>query len=233
MHIIPVLDLMNGQVVHAERGQRHLYRPVHSPLCPLATVEAVVDAYMSIFPFDTLYVADLDAIRECGNNDAVLERLLLNYPGLTLWMDQGRRSHAPGNHRVRPVLGTETGMLPDHLINHLHSSPSPVLSLDFSNGSLIGSSRMLEEPRYWPKDLILLDLSRVGSREGPDLDLLARVSAIAGKRNIYLGGGIHGPADLAAAEAAGAAGALIATALHDRTIGSAELVSNKQKKTPA
>ena len=34
MHIIPVLDLMNGQVVQAIRGERDTYQPIESVLTP-------------------------------------------------------------------------------------------------------------------------------------------------------------------------------------------------------
>ena len=33
MILIPVIDLMHGQVVRAVRGDRHAYRPIVSALC--------------------------------------------------------------------------------------------------------------------------------------------------------------------------------------------------------
>ena len=33
MNLIPVIDLMQGQVVRAVRGNRHAYQPIVSKLC--------------------------------------------------------------------------------------------------------------------------------------------------------------------------------------------------------
>ena len=32
--LVPVVDLLAGQVVHARRGERSRYQPIQSPLCP-------------------------------------------------------------------------------------------------------------------------------------------------------------------------------------------------------
>ncbi|MEW8382346.1 MAG: nickel transporter, partial [Candidatus Thiodiazotropha taylori] len=62
MKLIPVIDLMNGIVVRAIRGQRQSYLPSSTPLCQSSQPEAVISALLSLYPFDTLYIADLDAI---------------------------------------------------------------------------------------------------------------------------------------------------------------------------
>ena len=55
------------------------------------------------------------------------------------------------------------------------------------------------------------------------LTRLAAIRSIAGGREIYAAGGVRDAADLCALKAAGAAGALIATALHDGRVGRADL----------
>jgi hypothetical protein len=62
MEIIPVIDLKGGLVVRARMGQRDQYRPIETPLSPTSHPADVVQGLMSVFPFRTLYVADLDAI---------------------------------------------------------------------------------------------------------------------------------------------------------------------------
>ena len=62
--IVPVVDLMGGALVRAQRGERHRYAPWSSPLGdggrdPLGLADALARRAGS----DTLYVADLDALQ--------------------------------------------------------------------------------------------------------------------------------------------------------------------------
>ena len=66
-----------------------------------------------------------------------------------------------------------------------------------------------------------MTLGRVGSGAGPDLDRLAAIRARAGARRLYAAGGVRDKADLAALKDAGAAGVLVASALHDGKISAA------------
>ena len=63
MDIIPVIDLMGGQAVHAKLGRRDEYRPLQSRLCRTSRPLDVAEALLALYPFRTLYLADLDAIR--------------------------------------------------------------------------------------------------------------------------------------------------------------------------
>jgi phosphoribosylformimino-5-aminoimidazole carboxamide ribotide isomerase len=71
--------------------------------------------------------------------------------------------------------------------------------------------------------VIVLDLARVGSGTGVDLDLLARVRRAAPGLALLAGGGVRDAADLDRLADAGCDGALVATALHDGRIGAAEV----------
>ena len=68
-----------------------------------------------------------------------------------------------------------------------------------------------------------MTLARVGSGEGPDLRRVADIVARAGACRIYAAGGVRDRADIEALHAAGAAGVLIATALHSGTIKAGDL----------
>ena len=93
MEIIPVIDLKGGLVVRARMGQRDQYRPIETPLSPTSHPADVVQGLMSVFPFRTLYVADLDAIERTGDNDAVLVRLKAAFPAAcVLGRQRPRRS---------------------------------------------------------------------------------------------------------------------------------------------
>ena len=62
MRVIPVIDLMGGQVVRGVAGRRSEYRPVESRIAGDARPATVARAFVDEFGFEAAYVADLDAI---------------------------------------------------------------------------------------------------------------------------------------------------------------------------
>ena len=68
------------------------------------------------------------------------------------------------------------------------------------------------------REVLVIDLARVGSGSGPPLDAVGELAAALPGVAIYAGGGVRDDDDLRALEAAGAAGALVATALHEGRI---------------
>ena len=89
MQVIPVIDLMHGQVVRARMGDRASYRPLQSPLSPTSDPVDVVRGLLSVYSFATLYVADLDAIQGHGDNVPTLRRIRDEFPALQAWVDNG------------------------------------------------------------------------------------------------------------------------------------------------
>ena len=89
MHAIPVIDLMGGEVVRARMGDRASYRPIESPLSPTSDAVDVVRGLLALYPFSTLYVADLDAIEREGDNFPALRRIRAEFPALRMWIDNG------------------------------------------------------------------------------------------------------------------------------------------------
>ncbi|MDE2161136.1 MAG: nickel transporter, partial [Burkholderiales bacterium] len=89
MLLIPVIDLMQGQVVHARRGDRAAYRPIASRLCagsdPVTLARVLCDHCAS----PRLYIADLDALRGGAAQVAVLAAILRALPGVECWVDAG------------------------------------------------------------------------------------------------------------------------------------------------
>lgn len=62
MRIIPVMDLMNGQVVRGVAGDRSRYRPIVSVLAPDALPRSIALGFVQRLGPREVYVADLDAI---------------------------------------------------------------------------------------------------------------------------------------------------------------------------
>ena len=225
MQVIPVVDLIAGQVVRAKMGDRDAYRPIETPLSPTPDPVDVVAGLLRLAAFPTLYVADLDAIRGRGDNFAALARLRTAFPSLQLWIDNGADDDGAVTATRRfgaPVLGSES----QRDLALIAATPDALLSLDFRGDAFQGPPELLARPDLWPDRIIAMTLGRVGSGAGPDLDRLARIRALAGARCLYAAGGVRNAADLAALRAAGAAGVLVASALHDGRVAAADLRSD-------
>jgi phosphoribosylformimino-5-aminoimidazole carboxamide ribotide isomerase len=227
LQVIPVIDLMGGEVVRARMGDRASYRPLESPLSPTSDAVAVLRGLLAVYPFPTLYVADLDAIQRNGDNFPALRRIRAEFPKLQMWIDNGAADAAAleaviGANLGTPVIGSES-QRDGRLIAQHKDTRQAVLSLDFRGDAFQGPDEILRNPALWPSRVIVMTLARVGGGAGPDLERLAAIRSIAGGREIHAAGGVRDPADLRALKAAGAAGALIATALHERRIVAADL----------
>jgi phosphoribosylformimino-5-aminoimidazole carboxamide ribotide isomerase len=227
LQVIPVIDLMRGEVVHARRGDRRSYGPLESPLSPTSDPVDVVRGLLSVFPFPALYVADLDAIQNHGDNLRALRRIRDEFPALQMWVDNGAADASAleallGARLGTPVVGSES-QRDSNLIARHRGSADIVLSLDFRGDEFQGPRDVLAEPALWPQRVIVMTLARVGSGAGPDLERLASIRSIAGMREIYAAGGVRNAADLRALKERGVSGALIATALHEGRIGAADL----------
>jgi phosphoribosylformimino-5-aminoimidazole carboxamide ribotide isomerase len=220
MQVIPVLDLIAGQVVRAKMGDRDAYRPIETPLSATPDPVDVAAGLLRLAPFSTFYIADLDAILGRGDNFAALGRLKAAFPALELWIDNGA-ADAAAVAATRAFGAAVLGSESQRDLSLLARERDALLSLDFRGEAFQGPPELLQRPELWPERVIVMTLGRVGSGAGPDLDRLAAIRAIAGDRRLYAAGGVRGDADLAALEAAGAAGVLVASALHDGRISSA------------
>ncbi len=229
MEVVPVIDLKGGRVVRARHGDRATYRPIETPLSPTSDPIDVVAGLLSVHPFRTLYVADLDAIEGRGDSGAQLARIAEQFPDVSLWVDNGCADEAAARdflarfHAASLVLGSES-QRDCALVAALRNDPRILLSLDFRGDTFVGPGRLLSEADLWPASIVVMTLARVGSDAGPDFERHAGIKARAGGRAIYLAGGLRNRDDLAAVRASGAAGILVASALHDGRIVSADLI---------
>jgi len=231
MQIIPVIDLFQGQVVHAVRGQRKHYQPVRSQLCSGSDPCTIVQAILNIHPFTTLYIADLDAIQGNEEHKDVIDELQQEFPHLAFWLDSGKfrkEDFSDVYHSSTTyVIGSETGVTAEMFNKLTAIIPEPVLSLDFKAGVFSGDTGLLHQPELWPKNIIVMNLARVGSSKGPDMALLNNIKSTSAGKNIYMAGGIRNINDLKMLDDNGVAGALVATALHNGSLTGQELSALK------
>jgi len=234
MEIIPVIDIRQGQVVHAVKGQRQNYHPLQTSLCESNSPEDIVQAFISSYPFKTIYIADLDAIEGRTNNSKIIKQLHESFQSLTFWVDQGLSSSTDLKNQCcgEHVIGSETKISPDMLNEIITLIPDIILSLDFQMNTFLGQENLLQSINLWPGRIIIMSLAHVGSDNGPDYELISSLKKNAGDRKIYVAGGVRHDTDLNLLNDMGISGVLIATALHTQRITSETLIKFTQNNAP-
>lgn len=224
MRLIPVLDLKDGVVVHAQRGQREHYLPIHSPLCPSADVYDVIDAFLQLADFKIIYIADLNAITQQGDNQALIYTVLQRYPLITFWLDAGYQSPDlafAGVSNYRPVLGSECCTA-----EQLAATHNALLSLDFSSDNQpLGEACLFTESHLWSEQVIIMTLARVGSDAGVDSEKLRYYQQTYPQTDFIAAGGVRNSADVQQLKTIGINSVLVASALHTKAISKADMAN--------
>lgn len=230
MEIIPVIDLLQGKVVRAHRGERNRYLPIRSSLCHSSEPTDIAEALLGLYPFKKLYIADLDAILGSGDNANTIHRLTERHPDIEFWVDCGIRIAGQwkkyNDSRMRCIIGSEVQDSLNHyktLSNDLKHT-NPILSLDFNQHGFMGSPS-LQNADFWSDTLICMTLGKVGSYEGPDVERLNEILSQADDRKVYAAGGIRNIDDLHRLQTLKISGALVASSLHDGKLRAAEIAS--------
>jgi phosphoribosylformimino-5-aminoimidazole carboxamide ribotide isomerase len=222
-----VIDVLNGVVVHAVRGNRQTYKPLQSVITPSIDVVEVALAF-KMQGFSTLYLADLDAI--LGKKPVYTFYDDIAKLGFSLLVDAGvtdvQMEKKLLRHGVsKVVVGTETLQSKRLLTEIIKQVGADKISVSFD----VKGDKVLTHPSFdGPTDLfelyetfrvvgvsefILLDLNRVGSDEGVNAELLQKVlPLLAG--SVYVGGGVRCVDDLLRFKELNVLGVLFATALH-------------------
>ncbi|MBL8565604.1 MAG: nickel transporter [Hyphomicrobiaceae bacterium] len=229
MRVIPVLDIKAGVVVHATGGNRESYRAIETPLSASADPLDVARGLLALFPFDALYIADLDGIAGRGRNHDTICALRSEIAGIELWVDDGSASVSTIAALARmagvtPVVGSETLTSIATLDDLRAMSPGDwMLSLDFKGDRFLGPAGLLNSPALWPDTVIAMTLAAVGAKAGPDLERVRELKAAKPTSGIVAAGGVRDGGDLLELGRAGASAVLVATALHSGTIKAGDL----------
>ncbi len=241
MKLIPVIDILNGIVVHAVRGKREQYQPLQSLLCNSVNPLDVAISFRGL-GFKDLYIADLGAIVKGQVNFEVIKEIA-DVTGLKLMVDAGftdlekaERLLEEGVSKV--VIGTET-LQSKNFVNDavwVLGSNRVIVSLDLKGDKLLVKREFAgcEDPMcllgefkaMGVSSVIVLDLARVGTSEGINVDFLKKVLEEK-KIDVYVGGGVRDINDLVELKDLGVSGVLLATALHSGKITVEELRQTK------
>jgi phosphoribosylformimino-5-aminoimidazole carboxamide ribotide isomerase len=187
--------------------------------------------------FKELYVADLDAILHQTPNYQLLSEIVQK-TGLRLMVDAGVSSLDSAQKLLdcgvsKIIIGTETMPSKNFVSEAVWEIGSNrlIVSLDLKNGAVLGLDGkqdvlelLLDFESVGVTDFIMLDLARVGSKEGIDTGFLKKIMAQLRSR-VYVGGGVRDIGGLVELESLGVSGVLLATALHEGKILVSDLKS--------
>ena len=244
MPIMPVLDLMQGQIVRGVAGRREEYRPIISKLCDSAEPLAVAEAMRDHFGFSEFYLADLDGIQHAQPAFDIHDRL--QQAGFRLWIDAGiRTAEDPALQTLIDrgvpgiIVGLESVRGPVELLRIVQRAGGGrlVFSLDMKAGAPLGRADLwrTDDPlaiaghavTLGVRRLIVLDLARVGVGEGVGTeeicDGLKRAHPAV---EITAGGGVRRIEDVKRLIDIGVSYVLVASALHDGRIARSDVGEN-------
>ena len=229
--LILAVDLLNGMVVHAKKGEREKYEPIHL-FSSIVSSSDPVRVIEEIKP-DEVYIADLNRLMGTGSNKEILKeirnrnrktRITLEY-GIIRIEDLKEAVEAGIADSI--ILGTETASM--DLIDEASKSDifnDICVSVDLFNKEVLTSDKrmkidpllLIKELNEYPiRDVIVLELDRVGTKSGIDFDFLACAVDFS-EHDILCGGGVRSCEDVHKMEEIGVKGVLVATAVHDEAI---------------
>lgn len=215
--IIPVIDIKDGRVVIPKPGSGDEYEEFESVVCRSSDPFDVALAYEKL-GFMDVYIADLDGILYSNPNRDLIARIDRS-TRLSVMADIGIWSmeNILLLENVKPVIATETFSS----LNLLEFPRDVILGIDTRKGKLVSEMALdlfgfieIIKNSNKIKEIILMDLDRVGILKGPNLDLCKRVVEKLPNKRIIYGGGIRDLGDIEALGMMGIHGVLVGSALH-------------------
>ena len=244
MHVIPVLDLMIGQIVLAQGGNRDAYRPVHSRLTGSSQPLDVAQALFNQTGCNWLYLADLDTFAGAAPNWQVYEQLLDRGFGLWVdadWLTNDRYTQIAERlnlERLKIIVSSETLSSTDQFSvfkTLIADGVSVIFSLDKKGDAVVSDTTQTEQHNSLAdlneaalvqlayqnsvRDLIVLDLNQVGTGHGfqpagSSVTLIKLLKQELPDLRITSGGGVRSPADVQHWIETGCDHVLVASAIH-------------------
>ncbi len=236
--IIPVIDILNSEVVHAVKGKRTEYCPLRSKLFDTTKPYDIITILSEKYGFNDIYIADLDSIVRKKPNISLISRIIEELD-VNLILDPGiidvKDLHLYKQLKLKSlILGLETIKTFKVIENALKifEQNKIILSIDMYNGKLISNINEIKNKnpleviekieKLGINNYILLDLHRVGQKKGSNSQLYFDIRQKY-DGNFIVGGGIKDLNEIKIFQREKFAGVIIATALYDGSINIEEL----------
>ena len=217
---IPVIDLKQHQAVSGKSGMRDTYQPLRTVFASSSSPIDIANG-LRLSGADEMYIADLDLIESAGHNiaDVKMVNTILNV------MFDGGVKNLQGfefflDYAYKIIVPTETIESLDEIEKIFEKYPKEriVISVDVKDNELLAKNMdiNLQEfkdflKRIDPNEIILLDISGVGTEKGYNEKLLDEFDDL--KDKLIIAGGLNKDS-LNELESLGIKKVLIGTSLH-------------------
>lgn len=217
---IPVIDLKQGQAVSGKSGMRDTYTPLQTVFAPSANPVEIAQG-LKLNGADEMYIADLDLIESEGHNINDIKMVNTILPVL---FDGGVKNCEAFefflDYAYRVIVPTETLESIEEMKKIFDKFPKEriVVSVDVKNNELLAKNLDLNLSEFKeilkeldPSEIILLDITGVGTQKGYNEELLKEFEDL--KDKLIIAGGLNRNS-LAELESLGIKKVLIGTSLH-------------------
>ncbi len=220
IQIIPVLDLMSGMAGSGKSGHREIYKPLKSVYSSSPDPVEIASA-LKRNGAQQIYIADLDAIEKKGSNLELVQKINHIIPVMLDWGVKDLLSFEFAlEFASKIIVATETLKSLDALQAIFDKFPKDriVVSVDIKDGKLLAPEMDISLDLFKeklrdlnPSQIILLDISKVGTHEGFHMSLIDEFADF--NDSLILGGGII-PSEIKSLDEKGIKNVLVGSALH-------------------
>ena len=217
---IPVIDLKQHQAVSGKSGMRDTYKPLNTVFAPSANPVEIAQG-LKLNGADEMYIADLDLIESQGHN---INDVRMVNTILPVIFDGGVKNLESFEffleYAYKIIVPTETLESIDELKKIFEKYPKEriVVSVDTKNNELLAKYMDITLSEFKdvlielnPNDIILLDITGVGTEKGYNEYLLKEFEEL--KDKLIIAGGLNKDS-LGELESLGIKRVLIGTSLH-------------------
>ena len=221
---IPVLDLKDGRAVSGKSGLRDTYQPLQTVFAPSSDPIEIAQG-LRLNGADELYIADLDLIESKGHNineikmvntiiPVILDAGVKNAEGFSFFLD----------YAFKIIVPTETLESIDDLYEIFNRYPKEriVISVDVKDNELFSKNLNITLKEFKdiladvdPSQIILLDITGVGTNKGYNEELLNEFKDL--KDKLIIAGGLNKDS-ISELEKIGIKKVLVGTSLHSGEI---------------
>ncbi len=217
---IPVIDLKQHQAVSGKSGMRDTYAPLRTVFAPSSNPVEIAQG-LKLNGADEMYIADLDLIESQGHN---IDDVKMVNTILPVMFDGGVKNLEGFefflNYAYKIIVPTETLESIDEMRKIFEKYPKEriAVSVDVKNNELLAKHLDLNLSEFReilkeldPNEIILLDITGVGTEKGYNKKLLDEFGEL--KDKLIIAGGLN-KQSLSELESLGIKKVLIGTSLH-------------------
>lgn len=211
---------MSGMAVSGKSGHRETYKPLKS-VYSFSPDPVEIASALKRSGAQQIYIADLDAIEKKGSNLELVQKINHILPVMMDWGVKDLLSFEFAlEFASKIIVATETLKSLDELQAIFDKFPKDriVVSVDIKDGKLLAPEMDISLDSFKerlrelnPSQIILLDISKVGTHEGFNMSLIDDFAEF--KDSLILGGGII-PSEIKSLDEKDIKRVLVGSALH-------------------